>query len=206
MPSSRQEDPRANQKQRTRAALVAAAQEMLRQGNSPSVADAAERAKVSRATAYRYFPTQDALWIEISSLTPAVARVEELLAELTTEDAEKRLLRLVDAFNAIAATEEVSMRTALRVYLDTWLENHRKGIEIPVREGRRMRWLDRALEPTRPSLTRRSRRRLHCALALTIGIDALVVMKDVCHLDDAEAQATLRWAATALLRAAAEDA
>ncbi|MBD0273630.1 MAG: TetR/AcrR family transcriptional regulator, partial [Acetobacteraceae bacterium] len=57
MPVSRQADfhpapdPRANQKERTRAALVAAASELLRRGTPPTVAAAAEAAKVSRATA-----------------------------------------------------------------------------------------------------------------------------------------------------------
>ena len=37
------------------------ARKLLREGKIPSVADAAEAARVSRATAYRYFPTQSAL-------------------------------------------------------------------------------------------------------------------------------------------------
>ena len=37
------------------------ARKLLREGKIPSVADAAEVARVSRATAYRYFPTQSAL-------------------------------------------------------------------------------------------------------------------------------------------------
>ena len=52
-------DLRANQKERTRAALVDAAKALVRAGAPPTVAEAAERARVSRATAYRYFPTQD---------------------------------------------------------------------------------------------------------------------------------------------------
>ncbi len=43
------------------------------------------------------------------------------------------------------------------------------------------------------------------ALALTLGIDSIVVMKDVCRLDDDEALAVLRWAATVLLRAGLEE-
>ena len=64
-----------------------------------------------------------------------------------------------------------------------------------------MRWLARALEPARRGTPNRPWRRLHAALALTCGTDAMVVMKDVCRLDDDEAQDVLLWAARVLLRA-----
>ena len=99
------------------------------------------------------------------------------------------------------------MRTALRVYLDTWLESRRSGGEAPlVRAGRRMRWLDRALEPARAQLSEAQWRRLRAALALTLSIEAMVVMKDVCHFEEDEALAVLRWAAVALLRAGLDEA
>ena len=80
------------------------------------------RQRVSRATAYRYFPTQESLLIEVTDVTPMVASVEDLLKELAAADglsAEERLGRLLDTFNPIVVAEEVPLRTALRVYLDT---------------------------------------------------------------------------------------
>ena len=52
---------RTQQKSRTRQALTAATRELLAQGLTPQVEDAAERAGVSRTTAYRYFPNQRSL-------------------------------------------------------------------------------------------------------------------------------------------------
>jgi AcrR family transcriptional regulator len=200
-----QEDPRANQKARTRAAIVEAAQLLQGAGETPTVAQAAEQAGVSRATAYRYFPTQEALLVEISAITPGVASIEALLDRLETDDVEQRLLFLLDNANSTALAEEAHYRTALWVYLDTWLRSRREaGGEPPaVREGRRMRWLDKALEPL-GELPDERRRRLECALALTLGIDSLVIMKDVCHLEDDEALDVLRWVAGVLLRAGLE--
>ncbi|MGG5821974.1 TetR/AcrR family transcriptional regulator [Falsiroseomonas sp. HW251] len=197
-------DPRANQKERTRAALVTAAAELLRGGSAPTVAEAAEAAKVSRATAYRYFPTQEALLLEISDLATMVAPVEAALAALPADgDPEARLLQLVDGLNAVLFANEAPMRTALRAYLDAWLEGRRAGDESPaVREGRRRRYLDRVLEPVRQELTEREWHRLRAALSLTLGSEAMVVMKDVCRLGDAEALEVLRWTAAMLLRAA----
>lgn len=101
----------------------------------------------------------------------------------------------------IAAAEETPFRRALLVYLDTWLRSRRNGEEVPaVREGRRMRWLDEVLAPL-GDLDEDRRRRLQAALALTLGMDSFVIMKDVCGLSDDEALAVLRWAAIAILRA-----
>jgi AcrR family transcriptional regulator len=38
----------------------------LRNGQQPTVTDAAEAAGISRATAYRYFPSQEMLWVEVA--------------------------------------------------------------------------------------------------------------------------------------------
>jgi AcrR family transcriptional regulator len=206
MPGSLQEDLRANQKARTRAAIVEAAQQLDKLGSTPTVAEAAVEAGVSRATAYRYFPTQQALLVELTDVTPSVISVEQQLACLTTDDVEERLLGLLDTFGPAVLASEDELRRALWVYLDTWLRNRRNGVEdhLAVREGRRIRWLDAVLEPLH-DLPDEQRQRLRAALALTLGIDSIVVMKDVCRLDDDEALAVLRWTATALLRAGLDE-
>lgn len=202
----RQEDPRANQKARTRAAIVEAATRLKQRGQMPTIAEAAALARVSRATAYRYFPTQEALAVELTEMIPAVAPVESLVDSFATDDVEQRLLLLLDAFGSIVLAEETQMRRALRVYLDTWFRNRRDGTKglVTVRKGRRMRWLEQVLEPI-DDLSDERRRQLQAALALTLGIESIVVMKDVCHLDDDDTLAVLRWTAATLLRAALEE-
>jgi len=104
---SARQDPRANQKARTRAAIVEAARR-LHDGNgeAPTVARAAEAAGVSRATAYRYFPTQESLAVELADMPRLTDDAEAVLAGLATEDVEERLLRLVDTFNPIVFAAE----------------------------------------------------------------------------------------------------
>lgn len=199
-----QRDPRARQKARTRTAVVEGAQRLREAGKSPTVAEAAKEGGVSRATAYRYFPTQESLLLEIADITPGVAPVEALLADFASDDPRERLLKLVEAFHKTACAEEVDFRRALWVYLDTWLRNHKRGgPALSVREGRRMRWLDEALEPLQ-TLPETQLSRLKCALALTLGMDSLVVMKDVCKLDDKEAIDVLRFVAEVLIDAVIE--
>jgi AcrR family transcriptional regulator len=204
MSTVKPQDPRANQKARTRAAIIAAAQELHRHGITPTIEQAAEHASVSRATAYRYFPTKEALLIELSEITNP-APVEALLGTLTTDDVEQRLLQLIDTFDGIVLAEEEHYRAFTRVSLDTWLRRRRNGEDAPVvREGRRMRWLETVLAPV-DELPPEHKRRLQAALALTLGGEAIITMKDVCRLDNDETLAVLRWAATALLRTALQE-
>jgi AcrR family transcriptional regulator len=208
MPVSRQ-DARLNhsQRNRTRSAITEAATALLREGSPPTVAEAAERAQVSRATAYRYFPTQESLLVEIAQIGPLMKPVDELVARFPADlDAEQRLAAVVEASIATMLSDEVLIRTGLRVYLDTWLASHRDGKDVAVRTGRRMRYIDEALKPLGDRLSEPGRKRLRCALALAGGSEAITSLKDTAGLDDdEEIIATLQWAANALLQAAIRD-
>jgi AcrR family transcriptional regulator len=199
-------DARANQKNRTRAAIVEAATAMMREGRPPTVAEAAERALVSRATAYRYFPTQESLLLDVVNVEALMKPVEDLVASFPADDAAQRLAALVGTFTTALLSDEALIRTGERVYMDTWLANQRDGNHTPVRAGRRMRYIDEALRPISQRLGEPGRRRLRYALALTLGTEALIAMKDSAGLDDdEEIIATLEWASGALLRTALQD-
>ena len=206
MVGSRQGDPRANQKQRTRAAILDAAAALLREGTPPTVADAAERALVSRATAYRYFPTQEALLLDAAQVEALIRPVDQLVAAFSTDDVAQRLADLVGTEMTALLSDEAVVRTALRVYMDTWLANRRDGQTAPVRARRRPRWIEAALNPIRDQLGEAAWQRLVAGLTLTLGTEALICMKDVAGLDkEDDIVATLRWAAGALLKAALGD-
>jgi AcrR family transcriptional regulator len=208
MPVSRQ-DVRVNhnQRNRTRAAIVEAATALLREGTPPTVAEAAERALVSRATAYRYFPTQESLLLDVANVEALVKPVEELVASFPTDDPAQRQAALVDTFTQAMLSDEALIRTGVRVYMDTWLANQRDGSHIPVRAGRRMRYIDEVLKPLGERLGESGRNRLRCALAVILGTEAVIAMKDSAGLDDnEEIVATLEWAADALLHTALHDA
>src|SRR4051794_1951345 len=61
----------SNQNRRTRKDLLQAAVRLLKQGRKPSLEEVAEEALVSRATAYRYFPSLEALLREAALDTAA---------------------------------------------------------------------------------------------------------------------------------------
>jgi AcrR family transcriptional regulator len=200
------ETGRVNQKRRTRAAIVSAAKDLLAQGTTPTVAQAAEVALVSRTTAYRYFPTQDSLLLEVA-VDADVDEVEDLVARpLDGGDPAERLLAVLELFNRHVFAEEARYRTVLRLYLDLWLAAVAAGDDAPiVREGRRRRWMGRTLAPLAGELGDAERDRLVAALSMVSGAEAMVVLRDVCQLQPPEALEVTGWAARALVRAALQE-
>jgi AcrR family transcriptional regulator len=199
------EGGRVNQKRRTRAAIVDAALELLGGGTTPTVAQAAEAARVSRATAYRYFPTQESLLLE-TALNADVEDIEALVQEpVGATDASDRAVHILDLLNRQVLAEEVRFRNAMRVYQDLWLAASTAGDASPVvREGRRKRWFETALAPLRDELGDAALERLVAGLSVLGGMEAMIVLRDVCRLSPDEALAVTDWAARALIAASVE--
>ena len=200
-----QQQGRINQKRRTRAAVLAAAVELLEQGQRPTVAEVADAAFVSRATAYRYFPTQEYLLFE-AALESTRSDIDRELEENTLpEDPEARLEMLIDTLQKRIIDKEAAFRTMLRLSLEQYpeeVEEQYGGEAAPsrLRGGGRVRWIEKALAPVRERFEEQDFRRLVAALSLCMGIEALVVLRDVCALESSEAEEVLRWAARRLLR------
>ena len=159
----------------------------------PTVEQAADAAGVSRATAYRYFPTQEALSVELET-EDVWHEVEALVVDPQTADVGARLDRIIDAVVRTVYAEERHVRTAFRVYHDIWLRDP----DSPARRGRRMDWIDKTISPV-PAEARES---LRLALALAISPDAVTMLKDVARLDAEQTSSVLKGAARAMLRAA----
>ena len=200
-----QQEGRINQKRRTRAAILAAAVELLEGGQRPTVAEVADAALVSRATAYRYFPTQEYLLFE-AALESTRSDIDRELDENTLpEDPEARLEMLIDALQKRIIDKEAAFRTMLRLSLEQSPQEEEQygGESAPpprLRGGGRVRWIEKALAPVRGRLEEPDFRRLVAALSLCMGIEALVVLRDVCALESTKAEEVLRWAARTLLR------
>jgi len=195
---------RVNQKRRTRAAIIAAARAILDRGETPTIAQVADEALMTRTTVYRYFPTQESLLLELS-ITVSLDEVDDLLAAPSVDEGtpRERLVELVEVFNRYVAANEPLMRTAQRHYLDTWLAAERtgEGHEQNVREGRRLQWITTILQPMRGTVPDPDLRRLELALCLVLGAEAFTVLRDVCHLESDEAVEVTKWATEALLHA-----
>src|SRR5262245_29500054 len=115
---------RVKQKQRTRTALVGAALELLRKGKAPTVAEVAEAALVSTATADRYFPNAQSLWRAVLDAAgdPSSA---EVFQGVENAPAEARVAAMIRSVGWRMFDDEGLWRTAARVMHDRWFESSR---------------------------------------------------------------------------------
>jgi AcrR family transcriptional regulator len=176
-------------------ALVAAARELLADGVTPTVEQAADSAGVGRATAYRYFANQRALLVatypEIDA--PSLVEAPDL------DDVDERLDAVARSLTRQIVEHEPELRTMLRLSLDPDPERHR---DLPFRTGRRVAWVADALAPLKGQLSEPEFERVTRAIAATLGIEALVWLTDMGGLSRDAAAETMRWSARSLLRAA----
>jgi AcrR family transcriptional regulator len=176
---------------------------LMQQRGLVSVAEIAADAGVSRATAYRYFPSR-------SRLVSAV--VEESLGPVRRFDSERtdgraRLRDLFDQTFPRFKVFEPQLRAAMQLALEHWaMERAAVLAEEPFRRGHRTQILHRAAHPLQQQLGAAGYDRLLRALSLVYGIEPYVVLKDMWGLRDREVEAVSRWVLDALIDAALREA
>ena len=181
---------RLEQKARTRQALLDGASQVLADGIAdPSMEEIAEAARVSRATAYRYFDSAgDVVWEVMSDR--AVADIDEVMAT-AGHDVVARALAAEDAINGYMFGDPDGARAFERAALDRSLRGMAQDTDRP---ARRFRYIDAALEPIANQLSTEDRHRVRHALALAMGSQAVPAMLDTCRLDMDEARSATRFA------------
>jgi AcrR family transcriptional regulator len=193
---------RHSQKARTRRDLVDAARKLLAAGGRPTISEVADTAEVSRRTAYRYFASAEQLLTE-AALEALRSEVEREIDEgAPGEDTATRVDRLVNAMHNVTLSNERLLRQMIRFTID----RGQIAPGVPPRPSRRLEYVEQALAPLRDVLGPTQFERLVHAMAVVVGIEARIVLKDICGLNDHEVLETERWAAQALLAAASREA
>lgn len=185
---------------RTRRLMLETATRLMQEGKTPSVSEVAEAAEVSRATAYRYFPSQAAL---------VHAVVDEALGPILTWQSESSDVteRVGDLFHSSMpriSEFEATFRAALKLALEQGAQAETEA-EPRFTRGHRVELLKDALRPLRGRLPPQQINRLAQALSLMFGIETLIVLKDMWRLDERQAFEVAEWAALMLVRAAVEN-
>lgn len=184
---------RVNQKARTRAAIVAAVQDLARDGAEITMPAVARAALVSEATAYRYFPDLASLLRAADS--GAWPDPAQALAPVADSD---------DPVERIACAAEVLLNGVLarqamvRAMIAASVTRPDLAAQRP---GHRFALIDYALAPlagTDPEVLAQ----LKQGLAVVVSAEALFVLTDLCGLAPRDAVASAVRTARALTAAA----
>jgi AcrR family transcriptional regulator len=201
-PAARKPAERANQRYRTRKDLIAAAERLMKNGHKPTLEEVAAAARVSRATAYRYFPNVEALLIE-APLESAAPDIEALFAQDSSVDPEARIDKAEAAMHRMAFDNEAAIRMMLAASLVRGAQE--RDETVPLRQNRRSALIDAALAPARGRFRKGAYAKLRAALAVIFGSESMIVFRDVLRVDEKEARQVKSWAVRALVRAALEE-
>ena len=185
---------RSAQKERTRKAILDGARTLLTEGKPVTVAAAAEKHNISKATAYRYF-SDPALLVAEAGLDISVASYDEIVAD--GPGVREKLKAISLYFFDLAIDNEAGFRQFVGMTLAAWNPD---GTQSPVRRGaRRILMYERALASDDLGLTGPEQEKLIHALSTATGTEAMIALLDVANVNHATARETVSEIADALL-------
>ncbi len=181
---------RTNQKQETRDKILRAAQYFLDKGIDFSLEDIARQSGISRATVYRYYSNAELLAGE-AVLDIKTKKPQLLAEEVKDQSLEDQILSIHDYYNGFAIANE----NAFRKYLATTLSSEPGKVD---RGARRVKTLELVLHDS--DFTKAEKQELVNIFTVLMGVEPLIVMRDVCGLDVEESRRLLRLGSEMLLK------
>lgn len=185
---------RVRQKQKTRNHILDSAKILMKKRSKLSLEDIAEKAKVSRATIYRYFPNVELLFAE-ASLDINYKSPEEISDTIKGKTLNEKIKYIQNYYNGHAQKHELEFRRYLIAALTASVQSNMK-----IRGARRVQALRKSLNTTQNKLDKDLMNDLVNISAILMGIDAYVTAKDVCGLSSKEALNTLEWGLDMILK------
>ncbi|OON39483.1 TetR family transcriptional regulator [Izhakiella australiensis] len=195
----------SNTRARTRQLLIDTAIQLFDEGAFPSVTEVAHAARLSRATAYRYFPSQSALVDAVVSET--LSPIQQWKPAQTETGA--RIDELLSYAFPLMLKHEGSLRAALHLSLTQWAQSraqHTIAAKDRLVRGNRKAMLQMVTRPLQKEMPQEQVDRVIQALSLVYGSEIFLVMKDIWHCENQQVEDMGKWIAKAIIRQAREDA
>ncbi|MCM4155330.1 TetR/AcrR family transcriptional regulator [Gramella sp. AN32] len=183
---------RKNQKLRTREKILKSAQEIMNKGKDFSLEDVANNASISRATIYRYYSNVEILAAE-AVLDFNTKSSEEIYEEVKSRELSEAILAIQDYYNQLTEDNEAGFRKYLSVIIDAQADKRSRG-------ARRKNTLLLALKQKSNKLTPKERENIANLATVLMGIEAFIVTKDVCGLNNNESKKLLKWGLEKILK------
>lgn len=191
-------------RKRTYVLLVTTALELFEKGAMPSVSELALEAGVSRATAYRYFPTQSDL---------ITATVNESLGPILTwrpqsEKTEERIDELLTFAFPRMFEHEGALRAALQASLQQWAQGRSAPQEVKSKQferGNRKDILAMVTTPMKSEYPQEIVDKVIKAFSVIYGSEIFLVLKDIWKMDNQQVIELAQWMAKAIMNQAVAD-
>lgn len=191
-------------RKRTYVLLVTTALELFEKGAMPSVSELALEAGVSRATAYRYFPTQSDL---------ITATVNESLGPILTwrpqsEKTEERIDELLTFAFPRMFEHEGALRAALQASLQQWAQGRSAPQEVKSKQferGNRKDILAMVTTPMKSEYPQEIVDKVIKAFSVIYGSEIFLVLKDIWKMDNQQVIELAQWMAKAIMNQAISD-
>ena len=181
---------RVNQKLETRDKIIESAQYFLKSGQDVNLDEIANRAGVSRATIYRYYSSVEVLLHE-AGLDLTTNPPETILERLKNRDLNDTILGIQDYYNDLALNNETAFRKYLSIAIASNDSKNKRG-------ARRKKTLELAFKNSR--LSEHDKNDLANLLTVMMGIEPIIVTKDVCGLNNAQSKELLEWGIRLILK------
>lgn len=186
---------------RTRSLLIRTARELLLAGEPLTVQAVADRSGVSRATAYRYFPSNESVAVHATmplSDDPLTDPEWTGSDPDSPQDLASRAAALVRRMGAWAFDHEQELRILLRLSLP---DGSGRPVLARRPNTRRDHWIAALLADLPATVPTQARERLAIALIPLFGSDAVVWLTDMAGLEREAALRQLEWMARTLVTA-----
>lgn len=204
MPKTNSASEYKGTRKRTYVLLVTTALELFEKGAMPSVSELALEAGVSRATAYRYFPTQSDL---------ITATVNESLGPILTwrpqsEKTEERIDELLTFAFPRMFEHEGALRAALQASLQQWAQGRSAPQEVKSKQferGNRKDILAMVTTPMKSEYPQEIVDKVIKAFSVIYGSEIFLVLKDISKMDNQQVIELAQWMAKAIMNQAISD-
>ena len=179
---------RVNQKLETRNKILKSAQYFIKKGVEFTLEDVAKKTNISRATIYRYYSKTEILANE-AVLDIVTKSPEDIFEGIKGKKLEKQILEIQYYFNKLAIDNESSFRK----YLSTVLYSNSSKIK---RGARRKKTLELAFKDS----SIQDKEKLINLFTILMGIEPLIVAKDVSGLTNEKAIDVMKWGIELILK------
>ncbi|OBU05935.1 TetR/AcrR family transcriptional regulator [Morganella psychrotolerans] len=199
--------PYSGTRRRTFNLLINTALTLFEQGAIPSVSELAADAGVSRATAYRYFPTQS----DLISATVNASLGPILTWRSDSPETHTRMEQLLAFAYPQMFKHEGALRAALYVSLQQWAQDRSASAKSQVNDekklirGHRKAILANVVEPLKSQVDNDTLDKVIRAFSLVYGSEVFLVMKDIWKMDDSGVIDITQWMAKAIINQALSD-